>query len=49
LIDAIEELARVLHPNAFNENGEQEKLKLENGARMPGATVGVKELCPCAL
>jgi iron complex transport system substrate-binding protein len=49
LIDAIEELARVLHPNAFNENGEQEKSKLENGARMLGAAAGIKELCPCAL
>jgi ABC-type Fe3+-hydroxamate transport system substrate-binding protein len=49
LIDAIEELARVLHPGAFKVNSERGTVKLENGARLHATASMAKEPCPCAL
>jgi iron complex transport system substrate-binding protein len=49
LIDAIEKLAHVLHPDAFKVNNEHGKVKVENGARMHATAAMAKELCPCAL
>jgi iron complex transport system substrate-binding protein len=49
LIDAIEELARVLHPDAFKANGENGKVKMENGARLHATGAVMKETCLCAL
>jgi iron complex transport system substrate-binding protein len=42
LIDAIEELAHVLHPDAL-------KVKMENGARLHANGAATKESCLCAL
>jgi iron complex transport system substrate-binding protein len=48
LIDAIEQLAHVLHPDAFREKSEDGKVNMENGARLH-ATAGMpKELTLCA-
>jgi iron complex transport system substrate-binding protein len=48
LIDAIEQLAHVLHPDAFKEKGENGKVDMENGLRLH-ATVAVREeLSQCA-
>jgi iron complex transport system substrate-binding protein len=49
LIDAIEELARVFHPDAFKVNGEPGKGTKQNGAKLPPNGVRTKELCPCGL
>jgi iron complex transport system substrate-binding protein len=49
LIDAIEELAHVLHPDAFKVNSDQRRVKLENGARVHAAAAMAKEPCQCAL
>lgn len=49
LIDAIEQLARVLHPDAFNEKTENGKAKLENRARMHAAIAVAEEASQCAL
>jgi hypothetical protein len=48
LIDAIEELAHVFHPDAFTTNSENGKEKIENGARFHTVLPG-KESCSCAL
>ena len=49
LIDAIEELAHVLHPDAFKLNSEHGKVKVGNGARLHATGAAAKEPCPCAL
>jgi iron complex transport system substrate-binding protein len=49
LIDAIEELARVFHPDAFREKSENGKVKMENGERLHARAVGTMELKQCAL
>jgi len=49
LIDAIEELAHVLHPDAFKVNSEHGKVNGEIGARLHAAAAMAKEQCPCAL
>jgi hypothetical protein len=49
LIDAIEELAHVLHPDAFKLNSEHGKVKVENGARLNATGAAAKEPCSCAL
>jgi len=49
LIDAIEELAHVLHPDAFKVNSDQRRVKLENGARVHAAAAMAKEPRQCAL
>jgi cobalamin transport system substrate-binding protein len=50
LIDAIEELARVLHPDAFKEKGENGKEKMEDGLRLHASAIVTpeKELMLCA-
>jgi iron complex transport system substrate-binding protein len=48
LIDAIEELAHVFHPDAFTSNSENGEEKIENDARFQTALPG-KESCSCAL
>jgi iron complex transport system substrate-binding protein len=48
LIDAIEQLAHVLHPDAFKDKSENGKEKMEDGLRLH-ATVGMQmELSQCA-
>jgi len=49
LIDAIEELAHVLHPDAFKVNSDHGKMRLRNNAEFHAAVATTKELCPCAL
>jgi iron complex transport system substrate-binding protein len=49
LIDAIEELAHVLHPDAFKPNSDHGKGIVGNGARLYAAAAVAKEPCPCAL
>jgi iron complex transport system substrate-binding protein len=48
LIDAIEELAHVLHPEAFKENGEDGKLKMENVSRLHATMNMPMERTQCA-
>jgi hypothetical protein len=49
LVDAIEELAHVLHPEAFREKSESGKLKMENRAWLHTAAAIMNEACACAL
>ena len=49
LIDAIEKLAHVLHPDAFKVNSERGTVKSENGARLHATASMAKEPCSCAL
>jgi hypothetical protein len=48
LIDAIEQLAHVLHPDAFKEKGENGKVDLENGLRLHATVAMREELSQCA-
>ena len=49
LIDAIEELAHALHPDAFKVDSEHGKVKVEHGVRLHAEGAATKEPCPCAL
>lgn len=49
LIDAIEVLARALHPDAFKGNSDLGKVKVENSARLHAGAITAKERCLCAL
>jgi iron complex transport system substrate-binding protein len=48
LIDAIEELAHALHPEAFKDQREDEKVKGESGPRLQAIAVMPTELSQCA-
>jgi iron complex transport system substrate-binding protein len=48
LIDAIEELAHLFHPDAFKAMSENGKVKAENGSQLHAALMS-KEACSCAL
>jgi iron complex transport system substrate-binding protein len=49
LIDAIEELARALHPEAFKVNSDLGKVTVENNARLYAGAITAKGRCFCAL
>jgi iron complex transport system substrate-binding protein len=49
LIDAIEELARVLHPDAFKLNSDLRKVKVEKNTRLHADATTAKERGLCAL
>jgi iron complex transport system substrate-binding protein len=48
LIDAIEQLAHVLHPDAFKEKSENGKVDMENGLRLHATVAMREELSQCA-
>jgi len=48
LVDAIEQLAHVLHPNAFKEKSENGRVKMENELRLHAATGMREEFSKCA-
>jgi len=48
LIDAIEEIAHVLHPEAFKDKSENGKVKTENGLWLHAAVAMPEELSQCA-
>lgn len=49
LIEAIEELARVLHPEAFKLNSEHGIVQAKNDAQLHASAAKAKGPCPCAL
>jgi len=49
LVDAIEQLARVLHPDAFRKKSESGKLKMENGVWLHTAAASMNGARACAL